>query len=115
MLTYDKRDLDGMTPNIAQPDSKNMAADFVARLNDVRGTASIPIGASTVNVDVAVELHGQPLFATLNGVFATGAADATATSLTSVRWSTTVTGRFSVNVNANATAAVRVSYMVAGK
>lgn len=114
-LPYDKRDLDGMTPSIGHPDSKNMAADFVARLNDVRGKTTIAIGAATVNVDVDPLLHDQPLLATLNGVDATGAADATATSLTSTRWSATVPGRFSINVNANATAIVRVSYNVAGK
>jgi hypothetical protein len=81
-------------------------------LNSVFGQTTIAIGASSVVVDVDPALHGRPLVAALNGVVATGAADATATFLHSARWSTSVNGRFTIAVNANATAVVGVSYRV---
>jgi hypothetical protein len=104
---------DGLAPNLGfAAENASALADLVKWLNTVVGQTTIAIGAATVNVDVDPELHGRPLLATLNGVLATGAADATATSITSVRWSASVTGRFSINVNANATAVVGVSYFV---
>lgn len=111
-LPYNTRQFDGMTPSIGAPDGKNTVKDLVKWLNTVMGQTTIGVGVATVNVDVDAALHGRPVVASLNGVLATGAADATATSLTSVRWSATVTGRFSINVNANATAIVGVSYIV---
>lgn len=116
-LPYNVRMLEGVTPGLGHPearDGKDLARELVARLNDVEGTTTIGIGASSVNVDVDPALHDQPLLATLNGVDATGAADATATFLHSARWSATVPGRFTIAVNANATAVVRVSYCVKG-
>jgi len=111
-LPYSKDDFDGLTPSRAHPDSKDVVGELVNHLNDVRGTATIAAAAASVNVDVDPALHGLPLLAALNGVYSTGAADATATSLESARWSASVPGRFTIAVNAAATADVRVSYAV---
>lgn len=111
-LKYDARSFDGLPMSIGHmPD---FASNLSDKLNAVSGTTTIAIGAATVNVDVDPALHGKALIATLNGVAATGAEDVTATSITSARWSGSVTGRFSINVNANATAVIKVSYYVAG-
>lgn len=114
-LPYNVRDFDGMDPSIAHPDSKNTARDLTAHLNDVRGKTTIGIGAASVVVDVDPALHGQPLQATLNGVVATGVGDATATTLLNAAWHATTLGRFTLTVNANATAVIGLSYWVAGK
>lgn len=110
-LTYNKRDLDGVALSIGQA-KPGVAERVTQMLNSAEGQTTIGIGVATVNVDVDPALHGRPLLVSLNGVLATGAADATATSITSARWSASVSGRFSINVNANATAIVGVSYRV---
>lgn len=112
-LPFNRKNFDGLAPNLgAISENSGALATLVKWLNSVFGQTTIAIGAATVNVDVDPALHGRPLLASLNGVVATGAADATATSLTSVRWHATTLGRFSINVNANATAVIGVSYFV---
>ena len=108
-LPYNVRDLDGMTPSIAHPDGKELARDLIAGLNAKEGVATIALGAAAVNVDVAPELHGNAIQATLMSV------DTTLTSLLHAVWSGSVAGRFTITGVANATAAVTVGYRVQGK
>lgn len=69
---FNKRDFDGMTPSVAHADGKNMASELVARMNDVRGVATVTSGTSSVQVAVGADYDGQPAFGMLmeaDGVF----------------------------------------------
>lgn len=114
-LPFNRQDLNGLGINAAQPEGKKMDEALTKALNAVSGTKTIAIGTLSVNVDVDRALHGQPVFATLNGKDSDGTADATATTLLTAGWSASVLGRFTIRLNANATAIVRVSYRVEGK
>lgn len=106
MMTFNKRDFDGMTPSIAHPDGKDAAGELAARLNDLRGTAVVALGSDTVAVAFDLAYDGRPAFAM------SMTADATFIAVQTCEWDGS--GNLTITGAANATAAVTVAYFVAG-